>query len=396
MASSGKRKNKTTWKAPQNEIIQISAARNYSWADEVENEAEEYYDPKPVVLPTAPRASCMVAVDESKVPHTPPFQAHVSNLPYELTDNELRDLFPESNVKDVRIPKEEKGNRARGYGYVEFEDRSSLLTALHMGETYVKGRSVRIELATSDSGRGGGRSRGSQRSDSGSMHSSSIDRTAGNWRSGPREETEDRDRGFDRGGPRREYGQGGFSRREDNFERDRREERYLPRDRERGERFSRDDRPKYNDDWGARDSDRRFRRDDRDRNEPAPRSEMSNEPKNRPKLQLQPRSSNLPPPAATNEPTSSNSIFGNAKPVDTSAKLREIEERLAKTEMMSEKSRSGGSSTGSSAGPASTRPQEGKEKKLEPAQPPKENAWAKPRILQQEKRASRPDDKKDI
>lgn len=66
------------------------------------------------------------------------------------------------------------------------------------------------------------------------------------------------------------------------------------------------------------------------------------EPRTRPKLNLAPRTKpieNTAAPAAavenTTEPSkpsnvSAASIFGNAKPVDTTAKEREIEERLAK------------------------------------------------------------------
>lgn len=73
------------------------------------------------------------------------------------------------------------------------------------------------------------------------------------------------------------------------------------------------------------------------------------EPRTRPKLNLAPRTKpieNPPPAPAAQEPTSSSppppaaaapssgvpaaSIFGNARPVDTSARERQIEERLAK------------------------------------------------------------------
>lgn len=79
-------------------------------------------------------------------------------------------------------------------------------------------------------------------------------------------------------------------------------------DRERDEGFTR----------------RNFSRDDDNRSE-------SSEPRTRPKLILAPRKEPIaaepvPPPAAPAAP----SIFGAAKPVDTSARERQIEERLAK------------------------------------------------------------------
>ena len=58
-------------------------------------------------------------------------------------------------------------------------------------------------------------------------------------------------------------------------------------------------------------------------------------PKERPKLNLQPRSKPAEEPAKTESASASaapkkSSIFGAAKPVDTAAREREIEERLQK------------------------------------------------------------------
>lgn len=65
------------------------------------------------------------------------------------------------------------------------------------------------------------------------------------------------------------------------------------------------------------------------------------EPRTRPKLQLQPRTKPIDPIIVKEEqqsaaqtaatPASSTNIFGAAKPVDTTAREREIEERLAKS-----------------------------------------------------------------
>ena len=54
----------------------------------------------------------------------------------------------------------------------------------------------------------------------------------------------------------------------------------------------------------------------------------------RPKLQLQPRTK--PVEESKNEPISSSSVFGGAKPVDTASKEREIEEKLARQRLEDE------------------------------------------------------------
>lgn len=51
--------------------------------------------PRPA-LPSGPRASR--EVDDSAVPHQPPYIAYVSNLPYDIEEDDLRDLFADMQV----------------------------------------------------------------------------------------------------------------------------------------------------------------------------------------------------------------------------------------------------------------------------------------------------------
>ncbi|KAJ8307463.1 hypothetical protein KUTeg_015547 [Tegillarca granosa] len=158
-----------------------------------------------------------------------------------------------------------------------------------------------------------------------------------------------RDRGYDDRGPQRNrdrYEDRGPSRGFDSYDRNRgyddrgsrggydNYDRGPRRDYGGGDRYGDRRRDRYDDDRG----DRRgfgsgFRRDeqqygDRDnRSERQGSRESSREaPKERPRLNLQPRSKPIETDAS-NAPEKS-SIFGSAKPVDTAAKEREIEERL--------------------------------------------------------------------
>merc|ERR1711936_1354723 len=169
------------------------------------------------------------------------------------------------------------------------------------------------------------------------------DRTAGDWRSGPpppaREN--DRDRGYDRGGSDRRGdrdGTRGFDRYEpprdrNSYDRDDR------RDGNRGYGFSRDDRgfggDRYRRDDNNRDDggfdrrdrggyDRNTRHDDRNRSSPEA-------PKERPRLQLKPRSDRTAS-SEEKETSSKSSIFGAAKPVDTAKKEAEIDQKLQETQ----------------------------------------------------------------
>ena len=50
-------------------------------------------------LPTAPRAACDLVIDESKIPANGPFMAYLSNLPYEITEDDIALQFKELKVR---------------------------------------------------------------------------------------------------------------------------------------------------------------------------------------------------------------------------------------------------------------------------------------------------------
>ncbi|XP_014470346.1 PREDICTED: eukaryotic translation initiation factor 4B [Dinoponera quadriceps] len=349
--------------------------KSSSWADDVEDDHEGFSsrsNKDPVILPTAPRAARGPGIDEENIPTNAPFVAYISNLPYDINEPDLEEFFENMKISNMRLPKD--ANKSRGYGYVEFEDRQSLIDALSMTNTTIKTRRVRIEVSNSsnDERRGGRMGRDNRRD-----NYDDPERTSGDWRSGPREDLLDgdnyrsrydnRDRRDDR--ERYDYDnkpgawrerdssdkgstfrdRGGF--RDDDRDRDRDREwnRYGDRDnrdREGGSSFG--PRRNYGDssDW------------DRDRRQDRSSSDARPEPRTRPKLQLQPRTKPVEPivvaeeeeegtqgstesksakaaaassdkPASTAAPATN--IFGAAKPVDTTAREREIEERLAKS-----------------------------------------------------------------
>ncbi|KAJ8921632.1 hypothetical protein NQ315_010541 [Exocentrus adspersus] len=372
----------------------IRKSNNINWAEEVED-YDGYDSRKPlnVVLPTAPKASREYEDYSDKVPRDPPYRAYLSNLPYDVDEEEIMLFFNNLKIASLRIPKDDRdSSKLKGYGYVEFEDRDSLLDALAIPDTTIKNRRIRIEVsANTDDRRRGRMDIGRDRIDRGE--------STGDWRSGPRTEVSngdrksgfgrDRDRdvgnitrdgmrgereernfsrdnmrgdreekSFSRDNMRGDRDDRGFSRdnmrdRDSGFNRDR-DSREFRRDRDgsddkpgawrEGERFNRDqDRGFSREKGGFRDSDRmgRFddkddrkgfgrRFDDRDRGSRTGDSTSSSEPRERPKLVLAPRTKPVENVSVKAESVPSASIFGNAKPVDTAQREREIEERLAK------------------------------------------------------------------
>ncbi|KAI4503558.1 hypothetical protein M0802_000961 [Mischocyttarus mexicanus] len=333
--------------------------KSTSWADDVEDEHEGGYTSRsskdPVILPTAPRAARGSRIDEENIPANPPYVAYVTSLPYEVDEDDLVEFFGEMKVSSVRLPKD-PNKQLRGYGYVEFEDRQSLIDALAMTNTTMKTRRVRIEVSNSsnDERRGGRLGRDNRRD-----NYDDPERTSGDWRSRPRDEPASEGDSY-----RRPY---------DNRERER--EREVTDDKpgawrnrnddERGRSafkdrgFRDDDREKewsrYGDRGGSRDRDgdrgssfgprrdygdweRDGRKDGKGNSEIKPA-----EARTRPKLQLQPRTkpieslntkdekseSTSSATSTASVPTTTN-IFGAAKPVDTTAREREIEEQNEK------------------------------------------------------------------
>ncbi|XP_029947733.1 eukaryotic translation initiation factor 4Ba isoform X1 [Salarias fasciatus] len=365
-------------------------AKSTSWADETDDldgdvstswhTEEDSYRAPPIdrsILPTAPRSAREPNIDRSRLPRSPPYTAFLGNLPYDVTEDSIKDFFRGLAISAVRLPREPSNpERLKGFGYAEFDDVESLLRALSLNEENLGNRRIRVDIADQsndkerDSGMMGGRDRGGRMADMG------PDKTDSDWRARPSADADDgpprRDDAFGersrdryesdryRDGPRRDNDryEGGRDRYRDRYDdRDRRERYDDRRDYDRGGYDSRggggrrafgtgfrrdyDDSRGSGDRYGDRDryggdrEDRYERRDDR-REERAPQQ--------RPKLNLKPRSvpkeddspssggGGTSPAAAPASGARSSSIFGAAKPVDTATREREVEERLKKEE----------------------------------------------------------------
>ncbi|XP_043939783.1 eukaryotic translation initiation factor 4B isoform X1 [Protopterus annectens] len=436
------------------------------------------------ILPTAPRAAREPNVNRSRLPKNPPYTAFLGNLPYDVSEESIRKFFHGLNISAVRLPRESSNpERLKGFGYAEFDDVDSLMRALSLNEESLGNRRIRVDIAdqAQEKERDGGgpgrdreRFRESDKTDSadwrarptnentddypprrndesfGDRYRDKYEADRGQWRDfdrydGGRERRDryddrdrkdryddrdrrDFDRGFDSRGPNRRAFGTGFRR--DNYDDRRGGDDYRGGDRygDRSYEDRREDKFDRRNDYGSRD-DRKGDfgpRDDYSRRE-------ERAPPQRPKLNLKPRSA---PKEDDSSQISRASIFGGAKPVDTAAREREVEERLQKEQEKlqrqvdddkprgerrprerhpswrsedqqersrtgSESSQSGGTSTSSTKAsrrreneksvendvfnkddepisPTSKSPkQEQLPLKVFPAPPPKENAWAK-------------------
>ncbi|XP_041498415.1 eukaryotic translation initiation factor 4B-like isoform X2 [Microtus oregoni] len=308
-----------------------------SWADETDDldrdvsttwhsNDDDVYRAPPIdryILPTAPRAARGPNIYRSRLPKSPPYTAFLGNLPYDVTEDSIKEFFRGLNISaslgnrrirvDVADQAQNKDRDDRSFGRDRNRDSDKTDTdwrvrpAADSFDDYPPRRGYHSfggkyrDRYDSDRYRDGYRD-GYQDSPRRDMD-----------RYGARDRYEDRGRrdyarGYDSrvGSGRRAFGSG--YRRDDDYRGggDRYEDRYNRRD----------DRS-----WSSRDDYFRdnYRRDGRG-------------PPQRPKLNLKPRSTPKEDDssASTSQSSRAASIFGGAKPVDTAAREREVEERLQK------------------------------------------------------------------
>jgi len=74
---------------------------------------------------------------------------YVGNLPYRMTDDELRDLFAEfGEVTSARIIMDKMTDRSKGFGFVEMSDKAAAEKAIReVNGKDMGGRQLRVNEA---------------------------------------------------------------------------------------------------------------------------------------------------------------------------------------------------------------------------------------------------------
>ncbi|KAG0176997.1 hypothetical protein DFQ28_007265 [Apophysomyces sp. BC1034] len=214
-----------------------------------------------------------------ELPTEPPFTAHVANLSFDATEDDLASLFAPMNVVSIRILRDHD-ERSKGFCFVEFADVDSLKQALEINGESFQRRPIRIKVAEPLKARSDRPDRQPDRTDVSSWRRAGPVEPAE-----PRREYGNRERGGFRGGRGGDHSERGFSDR-------------------RGDTS-----------WGGGAFSRR--------DEHSGRSEA---PTERPRLNLKPRtvdSSKAEDQTRSQKP----SPFGAARPVDTTEALKRIEEK---------------------------------------------------------------------
>lgn len=342
-----------------------------SWAEECEDDDDRPSRPEFIELPTAPRAARIF--DDDSIPMTGPFSARVSNLPFDTNEQDIDEFFLDRDirVKEMRLARDDQNDRLRGFGHIEFEDRSDLINAIMLPDAMIRNRRIRIELASENDSRDGRTVR--KRYDNYTPRDPTSNEST-NWRDRKESNFETVERGDNRrgggggGGGYQSRGGSSFQNRHDNNNNDNDDAggNWRMRDRPANDSPPPERRRNFG---GDRDRDRRGGgRDGGGRDRYERRGDPEEE---RPVLKLEPRTKPLPvltfpkeeelerpqrkisshngdaenhndsglpeddekeatapPPKPKPVPVPSVNIFGQAKPVDTAAREREIEEKL--------------------------------------------------------------------
>ena len=83
---------------------------------------------------------------------------YVGNLPYSVTEDELRAAFAEyGEVSSATIISDKFSGQSKGFGFVEMPDNSAADAAIKgLNETQMGGRSIKVNQAKPREKRGGG------------------------------------------------------------------------------------------------------------------------------------------------------------------------------------------------------------------------------------------------
>jgi RNA recognition motif-containing protein len=74
---------------------------------------------------------------------------YVGNLSYEVTDDEVRDIFsPHGEISSVSIIKDKYSGQSKGFGFVEMPNQAEAEEAIKaLNESELKGRNIKVNQA---------------------------------------------------------------------------------------------------------------------------------------------------------------------------------------------------------------------------------------------------------
>lgn len=131
-----------------------------SWADEVEE-----FGTQPLPMPDRRTTSSYSSYGNDRgyahrdpvpqrIPDKPPYLAHLGNLDYDIMEENIRELLEGCDVTSIRLIEDRETKRPKGFGYAEFAQVEGLKQALELDGTTFRGRSIRVKIADPPKDRG--------------------------------------------------------------------------------------------------------------------------------------------------------------------------------------------------------------------------------------------------
>ncbi|KAJ2122072.1 Eukaryotic translation initiation factor 4B, partial [Coemansia sp. RSA 921] len=113
-------------------------------------------------------------------PTSGPFTAYVGNLPFDVTEETLEQMF--GPAEQVRLIRDRETDRLKGFGYIEFADVEALKRAVGMDGTEVSGRPVRVSVSEKREERGANNWRSDGARGFGESREPTAAETTSDWR----------------------------------------------------------------------------------------------------------------------------------------------------------------------------------------------------------------------
>ncbi|MFN3233786.1 MAG: RNA recognition motif domain-containing protein [Gammaproteobacteria bacterium] len=83
---------------------------------------------------------------------------YVGNLPYEINEDGLRDMFVKyGDIAEVKLIKDQATGRSKGFAFITFDQDSAAKSALESDGTEIQSRRIKVSAAREDRAGGGGR-----------------------------------------------------------------------------------------------------------------------------------------------------------------------------------------------------------------------------------------------
>ncbi|MBW0508305.1 hypothetical protein O181_048020 [Austropuccinia psidii MF-1] len=84
---------------------------------------------------------------EIPIPDNPPYNAFIGNLSWEVSSDQLKEFLGESHITSIRMITDNVTGKPKGYGYIEFDERDALVEAIKKSGQELGSRPIRISVA---------------------------------------------------------------------------------------------------------------------------------------------------------------------------------------------------------------------------------------------------------